>query len=112
MMKKILYFQRGAAYVGSFLADNLVAMYESDATTVKVVFKSRVGANGDGVTGNDIVSLTVTSGKGKEVMKAITEKINELDGPRTEDFIVVADEPASEFLTSDITAVPAFAEGA
>ena len=105
MNKKFLYFQRGPETIGAYPVENLVAMFESGATAVKLFLKSRLGANADGVTANDTVELTVTSGKAKEVMQAIVEKINEVDGPRTDDFIVIADNTNQVYLTADITDV-------
>ena len=103
MNTKILYFDDNSnAY--AYPAAKLVNMRESAATTVDIYFAGSVGDT-QGVTSNDKISLTITSGKAKEVMQAIVEKINEVDGPRTDDFIVIADNANQVYLTADITDV-------
>ena len=109
MNTKFLYFQGGVNTVGAFPVDKLLCMHETGHNTVELNFQGRVGDTSSPT--NDAVTLTVTSGKGKEVIKAIAEKINEVDGPRTENFIVVADEVAAEFLTPDISGTVSIAEG-
>ena len=58
----------------------------------------------DAAAANDTVVLTITANKHKEVMEAIVDKINEVDGPRTDNFIVIADDSNSLYAISDITA--------
>lgn len=48
----------------------------------------------------DVVTLTVTSNKQKEVMNEIVKEINKGGG---DDFIVVSDDSNSKFLSADIT---------
>ena len=104
MDKKFFYFQDGSNNGYAYPVANLVNMHENSATTVDLLFTSSVGDT-QGVTSNDSVRITVTSGKAKEVMQAIVEEINELDGPRTEKFITIADNTNQVYLTADITDV-------
>tara|TARA_S200002703_G_scaffold97202_1_gene83941 strand:+ start:275 stop:601 length:327 start_codon:yes stop_codon:yes gene_type:complete len=102
MNTKFLYFQDGSNNGYLYPVTNLVNMHENSATTVDLLFTSSLDP---AVVANDSVRITVTSGKAKEVMQAIVEKINEVDGPRTDDFIVIADNTNQVYLTADITDV-------
>lgn len=108
MNKKFLYFQDGSNNGYAYPVTNLVNMHENSATTVDLLFTSSLNQDSndsDALASSDSVRITVTSGKAKEVMQAIVEKINEVDGPRTEDFIVIADNTNQVYLTADITDV-------
>lgn len=104
-MEKYLYFADGndadaTGEAAIYPASALKGADATSATTATLYFKPQVV--GDSLaTGdiNDKVVLTFGSGKIKEVLKALADKINE---PVSKDngFVVVCDADNSEFLSS------------
>ena len=113
-MKKFLYFASAAAdgtasteEVVCFPADQLSHMEMATATSMRVYFNSNQEQDLSGVDSAHAV-LTITSGKHKEVMEAISGAVasaNAINNP----FIVVADSENSKFLHANITACASIA---
>ena len=113
-MKKFLYFASAAAdgtasteEVVCFPADQLSHMEMASATSMRVYFNSNQEQDLSGVDSAHAV-LTITSGKHKEVMEAISGAVasaNAINNP----FIVVADSENSKFLHANITACASIA---
>ena len=85
--------------------EDLVGFQQASDTTVDIYFKPQLSDTG-GVPGaiiNDKVQLTVKTAKRKEVMKALAEATNQ--GPHSDGITIIADDYATTYLTSDITAV-------
>ena len=109
-MKKFLYFASAAANdntadeeVVCFPADKLSHLEMHTSTALRCYFTSNQELDNDAGIDAPVVQLTITSGKHKEVMEAITGAIasaNAINNP----FIVVADSENSKFLHGDITA--------
>ena len=109
-MKKFLYFASGAPdattgteEVATFPADKLSHLEMHTATALRCYFTSNQELDNDAGIDAPVIQLTITSGKHKEVMEAITGAIasaNAINSP----FIVVADSENSKFLHADITA--------
>tara|TARA_R100000458_G_C8008397_1_gene73554 strand:+ start:89 stop:439 length:351 start_codon:yes stop_codon:yes gene_type:complete len=68
-------------------------------TTLLLHFSGVLGQDEDAY---DVVTLTITSDKHKEVVQALTQAFNE--GPHSDGFIVVADDANSVYADSRITA--------
>lgn len=85
---------------------NQVSHYEMQtATDLRIYLKETVGQEVLGSDGDNFaeIVLTITSGKHKEVMKALAKAANNplsFDGG----FVVIADSENSDFISSDITA--------
>jgi len=75
----------------------LQAVVHDGDTTLKMYFKSTV-QDADGL---DLVTLTITTQKEKDVCAGIVAKINA--HPNGDPFIVIADAVNSEFAHADIT---------
>ena len=113
-MKKFLYFAASAPdgtasteEVVCFPADQLSHMEMASATSMRVYFNSNQEQDLSGVDSAHAV-LTITSGKHKEVMEAISGAIasaNAINAP----MIVVADSENSKFLHANITACASIA---
>ena len=113
-MKKFLYFASAAPEgtasdeeVVCFPADQLSHLEMATATSMRVYFHSNQEQDLSGVDSAHAV-LTITSGKHKEVMEAITGAIASANAINTP-FIVVADSENSKFLHADITACASIA---
>ena len=114
-MEKFLYFASAAAdgtagdeEVIMVRAEN-VSHYEMDtATRLNIHFKKDVAQEVLGGDGDDqnLVGLTITSGKHKEVLEAIAGAINAASAINSP-FVVIADAENSKFIHDDITAVAA-----
>lgn len=113
---KYLYFSNGggedavndiACYpVSSFRG---FAISAADAVSLGLYFDRIVeGIGGGDDEPFDLVDLVITSGAAKDVCNAIVREINKGGG---DDFIVVADDTNSVYLTSDITDVAAITPG-
>ena len=113
-MKKFLYFAASAPdgtasteEVACFPADQLSHMEMASATSMRVYFNSNQEQDLSGVDSAHAV-LTITTGKHKEVMEAISGAIasaSAINAP----FIVVADSENSKFLHANITACASLA---
>ena len=113
-MEKYLYFASAAAdgtagdeEVIMVRAEN-VSHFEMDtATRLNIHFKKDVAQEVLGSDGDDqnLVGLTITTGKHKEVLSAICSAINE--APVGNGFVVIADGENSKFASPHITAVAA-----
>tara|TARA_R100000805_G_C3535131_1_gene52362 strand:+ start:219 stop:575 length:357 start_codon:yes stop_codon:yes gene_type:complete len=113
-MKKFLYFASAAPdgtasdeEVVTFPADQLSHMEMASATSMRVYFNSNQEQDLSGVDSAHAV-LTITSGKHKEVMEAISGAIASANAINTP-FIVVADSENSKFLHANITACASIA---
>ena len=113
-MKKFLYFASAAPEgtasdeeVVCFPADQLSHMEMATATSMRVYFNSNQEQDLSGVDSAHAVR-TITSGKNKEVMEAISNAIASANAINTP-FIVVADSENSKFLHGDITACASIA---
>ena len=113
-MKKFLYFAASAPdgtasteEVVTFPADQLSHMEMASATSMRVYFNSNQEQDLSGVDSAHAV-LTITSGKHKEVMEAISGAIASASAINSP-FIVVADSENSKFLHANITACASIA---
>ena len=113
-MKKFLYFAASAPdsnaaneEVVTFPADQLSHMEMASATSMRVYFNSNQEQDLSGVDSAHAV-LTITTGKHKEVMEAISGAIASANAINTP-FIVVADSENSKFLHANITACASIA---
>tara|TARA_R100001198_G_scaffold82134_1_gene55221 strand:+ start:128 stop:484 length:357 start_codon:yes stop_codon:yes gene_type:complete len=113
-MKKFLYFASAAPEgtasdeeVVCFPADQLSHLEMATATQLRVYFHSNQEQDLSGVDSAHAV-LTITSGKHKEVMEAITGAIASANAINTP-FIVVADSENSKFLHANIEACASIA---
>ena len=114
-MKKFLYFASGAPdatasteQVACFPADKLSHFEMHTATALRVYFTSSQELDLDAGIDASVVVLTITSGKHKEVMEALSGAIasaNAINAP----MIVVADSENSKFLHANITACASLA---
>ena len=113
-MKKFLYFSAGTPdgtasteEVVCFPADQLSHMELSTATSMRVYFNSNQEQDLSGVDSAHAV-LTITSGKHKEVMEALSGAVASANAINTP-FIVVADEENSTYFHANITACASIA---
>ena len=114
-MKKFLYFASAAAdgtasteEVVCFPADQLSHMEMATATQMRVYFESSQENDADSGIDAAHAVLTITSGKHKEVMEAISGAVasaNAINAP----MIVVADSENSKFLHANIEACASIA---
>ena len=114
-MKKFLYFASAAAdgtasteEVVCFPADQLSHMEMATATQMRVYFESSQENDADSGIDAAHAVLTITTGKHKEVMEAISGAVasaNAINAP----MIVVADSENSKFLHANITACASIA---
>ena len=114
-MKKFLYFASGAPdattgteEVACFPVDRLSHLEMHTATALRVYFNSGQEADEDSGIDLPVIVLTITSGKHKEVMEAISGAVasaSAINAP----MIVVADSENSKFLIGDITACASIA---
>jgi hypothetical protein len=112
-MKKMLYFAVSAPdgtasteQVACFPADQLSHFEMSTATQMRVYFNSNQEQDLSSVDSAH-AALTITTGKHKEVMAALTQIIN--GGPHSDGFVVVADSENSVFAHANITACASIA---
>ena len=113
-MKKFLYFSAGTPdsttateEVVCFPADQLSHMELATATSMRDYFNSNQEQDLSGVDSAHAV-LTITSGKHKEVMEALSGAVASANAINTP-FIVVADEENSTYLHANITACASIA---
>ena len=113
-MKKFLYFAASAPdgtasdeEVVCFPADQLSHMEMASSTSMRVYFNSNQEQDLSGVDSAHAV-LTITSGKHKEVMEALSGAVASANAINTP-FIVVADEENSTYLHANITACASIA---
>ena len=114
-MKKFLYFASGAPdattgteQVACFPADKLSHLEMHNATTLRAYFTSNQELDNDAGIDAPVAVLTITSGKHKEVIEAITGAVasaSAINAP----MIVVADSENSKFLHANITACASLA---
>jgi hypothetical protein len=114
-MKKFLYFSAGTPdgtasteEVVCFPADQLSHMELATATQLRVYFESSQENDADSGIDAAHAVLTITSGKHKEVMEAISGAVasaNAINNP----MITVADEENSAYLHANITACASIA---
>jgi len=114
-MKKFLYFASAAAdgtasteEVVCFPADQLSHMEMASATSMRVYFESSQENDADSGIDAAHAVLTITTGKHKEVMEAISGAVasaSAINAP----MIVVADSENSKFLHANITACASIA---
>ena len=106
-----LYFATGTApdattsteEVACFPADKISHFEMRNATDLRIHFTSQVEMDNDSGIDLPVVALDITSGKHKEVIKAISKAANNplaVDGG----FVVIADSANNDFVNSDITA--------
>ena len=118
-MKKFLYFRAESTLANddgiedsvTYPIEALIGMYPTSDVALTMTFKNVQRPEGHGnnlVLDNaanlplvDKVVLTIGTNKAKEVMQAIVENIN---NNHSSGFIVVADDTASIYITSDVTA--------
>jgi len=107
-MEKYLYFAQG----DGANATSEAVMYPVSAfrgadvasSAIQLWFTAAEASDIDTGDDNDLVTLTVTDGKQKEVLKAIAEAMA-AQGSMKEPFVVIADEDNSVFIHSAITVV-------
>jgi len=114
-MKKFLYFSAGTPdgtasteEVVCFPADQLSHLELATATQLRVYFESSQENDADSGIDAAHAVLTITSGKHKEVIEAITGAVasaNAINVP----MITVADEENSSYIHADITACASIA---
>ena len=97
---KYLYFQDANNDAYMYPAKNLLGIVHDGDTTLKLRFVSAVTGPG-ATTEIDLVTLTITTQKEKDVCKAIVEAIN--GGPHPTGFIVIADAVNNVFVHPDVT---------
>ena len=105
-MDRYLYFAEGTdeSDVLCLPVNQVLGLDIDAADTIEVYFNDLGGAD----TNDGIVVLNITSGKTKEVAKAIVEAMNSSVDP----FIVVADDVNSEYLHPNLTSCGAIQETA
>ena len=107
-MEKYLYFAQG----DGANATSEAVMYPVSAfrwadvasSAIQLWFTAAEASDIDTGDDNDLVTLTVTDGKQKEVLKAIAEAMA-AQGSMKEPFVVIADEDNGVFIHSAITVV-------
>ena len=111
-MKKFLYFATGAVdgdgtteEIACFAADRLSHFELISATSLDLHFDLALEQT-DGGADNPVVRITITTGKHKEAIEAITGAIGSASAINAP-MIVVADSQNSKFLTGDIEACAA-----
>jgi hypothetical protein len=97
MAAKYLFFNTGSNDAMSMPVDNLRGISTTADDTVELAFDD-INNYATGVT---VVSLTVNTGKEKDVQKAVSEAI----AFGKDQFLIIADSNSSDFIHSDITAV-------
>ena len=100
-MDKYLYFQDANNDAYMYPVSGLQAVIHDGDTTLKMYFKSTV-QDADGL---DLVTLTITTQKEKDVCAGIVAAINA--HPNGDPFIVIADAVNSVYAHADITGVAA-----
>ena len=107
-MEKYLYFAQGdGANATSEAVMYPVSSFRGAdvaASAIQLWFTAAEASDIDTGDDNDLVTLTVTDGKQKEVLKAIAEAMA-AQGSMKEPFVVIADEDNSVFIHSAITVV-------
>ena len=108
-MEKYLYFAQGdGANATSEAVMYPVSSFRGAdvaASAIQLWFTAAEASDIDTGDDNDLVTLTVTDGKQKEVLKAIAEAMAGASGALQVPFIVIADEDNSVFIHSAITVV-------
>ena len=104
-MDKYLYFQDANNDAYMYPLSRFIGIVHDADTTLKMRFLSAV--TGDNVAAGevDLVTLTITTQKEKDVCAAIVAKINA--HPNGDPFIVIADAVNSVYAHADITGVAA-----
>ena len=104
MTDPILIFIDAADDAGAYPASNLLGMTVAGDATILMKFGSSIGSGGTDGASSDIVTLTITADKEKDVMTAIARAIN---GQRNTDdgLLVVCDDVNSVFLHPNILSV-------
>tara|TARA_R110002020_G_scaffold473880_1_gene703842 strand:+ start:576 stop:920 length:345 start_codon:yes stop_codon:yes gene_type:complete len=108
-MEKYLYFAQG----DGANATSEAVMYPVSAfrgadvasSAIQLWFTGAESSNQTAEDNEDLVTLTITDGDQKAVLKSLAEKMAGATGPLQVPFIVVADEDNSIFCHSSITAV-------
>ena len=107
-MEKYLYFAQGdGANATSEAVMYPVSSFRGAdvaASAIQLWFTAAEASDIDAGDDDDLVTLTVTDGKQKEVLKAIAEAMA-AQGSMKEPFVVIADEDNSVFIHSAITVV-------
>tara|TARA_Y100000114_G_C11537110_1_gene220798 strand:- start:43 stop:366 length:324 start_codon:yes stop_codon:yes gene_type:complete len=98
MPAKFLTFIDAADNAATYPVDRLLGMTIASNATLLVKFESSIGSFGTDGAAADIITLTITADKEKDVMKAIGEVI--VLGEKS--VIIVCDDVVSEFLHPDI----------
>ena len=108
-MENYLYFATGApdATTGTeevvmFPVGNVSHFEMHTATALRIYFDANQETDEDSGIDRPVVALTITSGKHKEVLKALAGMIG--DGAANDGFTVVADSENSVFAHANITA--------
>ena len=108
-MKKFLYFATGAPDVDGvfeevtcFPAEKISYFEMRVNTELEIFLTSQVEMDNDSGINLPRIVLTITAGKHKEVIEAITSNIN--SGPHSNGFVVVADSENSKFCSPHIVA--------
>jgi hypothetical protein len=106
-MDKYLYFQDANNDAYMYPLDRLIGIIHDADTTLKMRFLSAVTGSTEDTAGGavDLVTLTITTQKEKDVCAAIVAKINA--HPNGDPFIVIADAVNSVYAHGDITGVAA-----
>ena len=107
-MEKYLYFAQGdganATSEAVMYPVSSIRGADVAASAIQLWFTAAEASDIDTGDDNDLVTLTVTDGKQKEVLKAIAEAMA-AQGSMKEPFVVIADEDNSVFIHSAITVV-------
>ena len=100
-MEKFLMFIDDADDAATYPASRLIGMTLASDGALLLRFESSIGSFGTDGAANDLVTLTITADKEKDVMSEIARAIN---GQRNTDdgLLVVCDDVNSVFLHPDI----------
>tara|TARA_R100000995_G_scaffold33915_1_gene15295 strand:- start:56 stop:385 length:330 start_codon:yes stop_codon:yes gene_type:complete len=103
-MEKFLMFIDDADDAATYPASRMLGMTCAGDGALKLQFESSIGSGGTDGASSDIVTLTITADKEKDVMTAIARAIN---GQRNTDdgLLVVCDDVNSVFLHPNILSV-------
>tara|TARA_R110002020_G_scaffold149275_1_gene325517 strand:+ start:2046 stop:2369 length:324 start_codon:yes stop_codon:yes gene_type:complete len=98
MPARFLTFINAADDAATYPVDRLLGMTIASNATLLLKFESSIGSFGTDGAAADIVTLTITADKEKDVMKAIGEVI----ALGEKSVVIVCDDVTSEFLHPDI----------
>jgi hypothetical protein len=108
-MEKYLYFAQGdgANATSEAVMYPVSAFRGADVASgaIQLWFTGAESSNQTAEDNEDLVTLTVTDGKQKEVLKAIAEAMSGASGALQVPFVVIADEDNGVFVHSAITVV-------